>query len=240
MTPEYVENPEIYQMAQFIYKRPDNTKVGEYYNRPIDMLDYDIGLSTMKYTNLNYKNWYAHKSKSMYSDNIDKFAENEARVLMHPQYIYRRNRLLTTLNYDERAEQSIFNRQHYNMTQTSGTSFSKELRNDKTFIKPTKPIFTVDDQAKNKNVTKIGNDSKPMNIAMNMTEVENDYDLDSIDNNATELAANNASAYKPFLLTSFFGFIPRFDYNLRRLRGEETEFNPYSTEYKFVSNHDHL
>lgn len=246
MTSEYVAHPEVFEMAQFIYKRPDKTKAVEYYSRAVDTLGYEINPTKRNSRNFHLKYKYAHNIKNIDTDNIDKLADNK--TLMEPQYMYRRNRLLTSLSHDAQTEQSTFTVRNYSMIQKSGTSFIKEWKNDKKINKLGESDFTVKGGTTIK--SKIGNDSKSVNIAMNIAKVEKadlpDY-LSKMFNitmtNSTEEPTKPTTkmpVYKPFFLSNFFGFIPRFDYNLKLLKDEDTKFNPFSTKYKFVSNHSHL
>lgn len=239
---ENAEQPDI-KLAEYVYMRSDNKKELQYCTLSNDATDYEVNTKTINYRNLNFQHKYTRITKS-----INPLIENKARLLIKPQYMKQRKNLFTSPNRDEQIEnvyQSIYSKQPtfnvrlYNLMPKPGTKFARELRNN---MKVNKRATAFEPPESFNNNSKIGNTSKFMDAD---AELENDYLLDSANIlRQTSVSPNDTTSgnveYQSFIASSLFFFIPRFDYNLRKLKEKEYEFNPYSTAYKFVSNFDHL
>lgn len=259
---EYVERPELVQMAKYIHKRSDNTKVEEY-TPPTDALNYEVNSKTNFYS----KHKYTYKIKSIYTGNVDKLIQNKVRNMMELQRM--RNHLFNSPKSYERTENvyeaKYFKRptyyvRRYNVLQKSGTSITTQWRNIK-LHKLAKPIFAVnelnpfsEDRAKRDNYSKSEHRATKIaklnydNFMYIFNKVSQQLMKSSLITESSKpkkqrnrtITSTSADTYEPFVLKSFFDFIPRRDYDLRPLTSSEKDFNPYSKPYKFVSNYNHM
>lgn len=96
-----VERPEIFQLADYIYKRPDHSTIVENYSRPSVKYGYEFNKDTRIFEDIRK---YTDQIKSIDSYATDHWKENKARLLTESQYMQRRNHLFTSLNRDEETE----------------------------------------------------------------------------------------------------------------------------------------
>lgn len=231
---EYAERPDMIKMAEYIYKRPDNTKAEEY-TLPIDILNYEVDPKTST-QHFNYKQWYAHKTKSIYPGNIDKLAQNKVKLRIQPQYV----RNLFTDMQSENVYERQYSSQPTFIQKSTYTSI-KGFRNNKRFRKTmlvTNKFHPYSETVAKNRKSEIDSNLRSGDIAAEIAKLRQNY-LSNTSNILRESQnvspANDTDAYKSLLIASLFGFLPRFDYNLRKLEESEHEFNPYSMTYKFVS-----
>ncbi|XP_026331365.1 uncharacterized protein LOC113238745, partial [Hyposmocoma kahamanoa] len=229
---EYDERAEMIKMAEYIYKRPDNTKAEEY-TLPIDILNYEVDPKTST-QHFNYKQWYAHKIESIYPGNIDKLAQNKVKLRMQPQYV----RNLFTDTQSENVYERQYSSQPTFIQKHRNTSI-KGFRKNKKFRKPilvTNKFHPYSETVAKNRKSKIDSNLRSGEIAAEIAKLRQNY-LGNASNILRESQnispANDTDAYKSLLIASIFGFLPRFDYNLRKLEESEHEFNPYSMTYKF-------
>lgn len=298
---EYHENhPEIFKMAEYIYKRPENNKTVKYYTLPIDARHYVLTPKSMNDVSFNKR--HSNKISSVYSKTIDEFTDNKVRTdnRFEPGYMHRRKHFISALNRGE--QRNIFDQEYikkptsyrdYNILLKSRTTYVINL---KKYKKQIKPVFTINylkipknfmgDVNEDNDETKIENDPKSEDITVNnylydskdffiatFKAVGNDYLLNSTNTlrtNATKDDVNDyllqssnilrtqfargkdvgnhslydskntlrqsSSIYIPsYIATFIFSHLPRFDTNLTRITSNAIKFDPYSTNYKFVS-----
>lgn len=252
-----IDNPEIIKMAEYIFKRPENTTEVKNYTEQIDALDYEFNPKPMKDRNLDNKHRYDYNIKIIDSNNSDNSTDDEIRLFMEPQYSDSRKHLISSLKRDKqpeyifepkRSKKPGFDVRNYNMLQKPNNRDFKKSRKNFTFELPARkvvttnhlnlPEFHLKNATKHKNrkktiennVLKSRTDSKSRDFLVNITN-NNEY-LRLAKNRSENPFKDNYTYYPSELSLYVYNQIPRIGTDLTVIK---TQFELSSPEYQFVS-----